>query len=83
MALRFSEISDFLKRGVCAIVTKREAGCDGRDGDARDFSCGRTALMRTAKSCGPGAPTLALSEQNDLFATVATSPVTGESTYNP
>ena len=42
--------------------------------DARDFSCGRTALMRTEKSCGPGAPTLALSEQSDLFATVATKP---------
>jgi hypothetical protein len=33
---RFAEIADFLapsrlgKRGVCAIVTKREAGCDGR-----------------------------------------------------
>jgi hypothetical protein len=25
------------KRGVCAIVTKREAGCDGRIGDARDY----------------------------------------------
>ena len=23
-------------RGVCAIVTIREAGCDGRDSDARD-----------------------------------------------
>jgi hypothetical protein len=31
------------KGGVCAIVTTREAGCDGRDGDAHDLSCGRTA----------------------------------------
>src|SRR6202166_1445824 len=33
----------------------RGAGCGGRNGDAR-----RAALMRTAKACGPGAPTLAL-----------------------
>jgi hypothetical protein len=44
------------KRGVRTIVTKREAGCGGRGCDAR-----RATRSRTAKSCGPGAPTLALS----------------------
>jgi hypothetical protein len=33
---------------------RREAGCGGRDGDAR-----RAARKRTAKSCSPDAPTLA------------------------
>jgi hypothetical protein len=48
----FSEMCDCLspfrlgKRGVCAIFTTREAGCDGRNSDAR-FTRGRTALMRT------------------------------------
>ena len=43
-------------KGRIAIVTKREAGCGGREGAVR-----RAALMRTAKSCGPDAPTLASS----------------------
>ena len=30
-------VSRLGKRGVCAIVTTREAGCDGRIRDARDF----------------------------------------------
>ncbi len=39
-------------RGV-RVVTDVEAGCDGRGGDAR-----RASSARTAKSCGPGLPTL-------------------------
>jgi hypothetical protein len=50
------------------------AGCDGRVGDTR-----RALLVRTAKSCGPGIPTLVLSLQSDPQATVAKEPVTGES----
>jgi hypothetical protein len=64
------------KRGVSRSSRTLGAGCDGRGSDAR-----RAALLRTAKSCGPDAPTLASSLQ------VVTcrrrwqkSPVTGEST---
>ena len=39
-------------RGALRVVTKREAGCGGRGGIIR-----RTMPMRTAKPCGPGAPT--------------------------
>jgi hypothetical protein len=71
-----------MKRGVCAIVTTREAGCDGRDGDAHDLSCGRTALMLTAKSCGPDTPTLVSSLAVTIRETTGqTSPVPGEITY--
>jgi hypothetical protein len=42
------------------VVTKVEVGCDGRGGLA-----GRAWPTRTAKSCGPGAPTLALSLADD------------------
>jgi hypothetical protein len=34
----------------------------------------RAAFVRTAKSCGSGAPTLALSERNDPLMTVAKKP---------
>jgi hypothetical protein len=52
------------------IVTKRGAGCDGR-GSPRATS----AATRTAKSCGFGAPTLALSCANEFrAATVARKP---------
>jgi hypothetical protein len=44
------------KRGVCAVVTKREAGCDGRESCTR-----RVRGSRTAKSCGPDASTPASS----------------------
>jgi hypothetical protein len=63
-------------RGAYASSRTLGAGCDGRGSGAR-----RATLKRTAKSCGPGAPTLASS-----FAEVSagrrwqTSPVTGEST---
>jgi|SRR5579864_8033510 len=68
------------KRGVCAIVTKREAGCDGRISVAR-----RAALLRTAKSCGPGAPGLAPSVRGDDLARDGDYEVTdtGEITYKP
>ena len=42
-------------RGAYASSRYVEAGCDGRGGGAR-----RAAPVRTAKSCGPGAPTQAL-----------------------
>jgi hypothetical protein len=64
-------------RDVCAIVTERGAGCDGRCGVRWQHDPGKvgtgfpTRIMlkqshrakraqRTAKSCGPGAATLAL-----------------------
>jgi len=43
-------------RGTYASSRTLGAGCDGRGSDAR-----RAALARTAKSCGPDAPTLASS----------------------
>jgi hypothetical protein len=46
------------------IVTKRGAGCDGRGLARFDDARGR----RTAKSRGPGAPTLASSRPDDLSA---------------
>ena len=43
--------------------------------DAMDAICHETNdLSRTAKSCGPGAPTLALSERSDPLMTVAKEP---------
>jgi hypothetical protein len=49
------------QRGV-RVVTNVEAGCGGR-GSVRRFCARRLAPTRTAKPCGPGAPTLALSLQ--------------------
>jgi hypothetical protein len=60
--------------GVCAIVTKREAGCGGRDDISAQSLRGRVMSTRTAKSCGPGIPTLMPSERNDLLATGARKP---------
>ena len=64
------------ERGV-AQRHERAVGCGGRDG-----ALDETQLSRTAKSCGPGAPVLALSSQQQelLRVTVARKPVTGEST---
>ena len=61
--------------GRCA-RHERAVGCGGRDG-----ALDETHLSRTAKSCGPGAPVLALSSQQQelLRVTVARKPVTGES----
>ena len=38
-------------------------GCDGRGSVVTRFARGRTAMLRTAKSCGPDAPTLASSSR--------------------
>jgi hypothetical protein len=54
-----------MQRAFWPIVTEREAGCDGRAGLA-----GRAMPMRTAKSCGPGAPTLALSWREMISPTM-------------
>ncbi len=56
------------RRGV-RVVTNVEAGCGGRERGSR-----RLARARTAKPCGPGAPTLALSERNDPLMTGARKP---------
>jgi hypothetical protein len=47
--------------GRFAIVTDVGTGCGGREGGAR-----RAWLMRTAKSCGPGAPKQALSRRKQF-----------------
>jgi len=51
-----------IAEGRIAIVTTREAGCGGRGCADR-----RAARSRTAKSCGPGAPRLALSFREDTL----------------
>src|ERR1700730_15155736 len=65
-----------LKRGVSRSSRTLGAGCGGRGGGAR-----RAAQKRTAKSCGPDAPTLA-SSLRYVFRRRRwqKSPVTGEST---
>jgi len=64
------------KRGVSRSSRTLSAGCDGRVSAAR-----RTVLMRTAKPCGPDAPTLASSYAGIVPAERRwqKSPVTGES----
>jgi hypothetical protein len=59
------------KRGASRSSRTLGAGCGGRDGDAR-----RAAPARTAKSCGPDAPTLASSFRGVIpaQATVARKP---------
>ena len=58
------------KRGASRSSRTLGAGCGGRDGDAR-----RAAPARTAKSCGPDAPTLASSLAEAIpQATVAKEP---------
>jgi hypothetical protein len=63
--------------GRLAIVT--DAGRDAVDADG---AARRAAPMRTAKSCGPDVPTLALTRDNasHCAGTVTNKPVTGEST---
>ena len=53
----------------------------GRDAVDASGAKDEGADLRTAKSCGPDAPTLASSSREAGFsgATVATKPVTGES----
>src|SRR5437762_406696 len=55
--LRYQSLSPCHREGRFAIVTERGAGCDGRCG----VRCLHRAKrpQRTAKSCGPGAATLA------------------------
>jgi hypothetical protein len=62
--------------GRCA-RHERAVGCGGRDG-----ALDETRLLRTTKSCGPGAPVLAPSFVGHVpdEVTVARKPVTGEST---
>ena len=64
----FISLSRLVERGV-RVVTNVEVGCGGRVGDSR-----RLTHTRTAKPCGPGAPTLALSERNDPLMTGAKEP---------
>ena len=56
-------------RGVSRSSRTLAAGCDGRSNATDECVC-----IRTAKSCGFGAPTLALSLRDDLQATVANKP---------
>jgi hypothetical protein len=60
--------------GRIAIVTKREAGCGGRSGSQRASRMPTNEIVADVKSCGPGAPTLALSLRVDPQATVAIKP---------
>ena len=60
--------SRLFERGV-RVVTNVGAGCGGRDGVAR-----RAAPARTAKSCGPDAPTLVSSWRSNPPMTVANKP---------
>src|SRR6202171_1613087 len=63
-------------RGAARDRHGRGAGCGGRG-----RRCRRAALTRTAKSCGPDAPTLASRRRRQLRRRRwQTSPVTGEST---
>jgi hypothetical protein len=57
----FSARPAALKRGASRSSRTLAAGCDGRSGVAARVSRRRTTPRRTVKSCGPGAPTLALS----------------------
>ncbi len=62
------------------IVTKRAAGCDGREGIVR-----RAMRERTAKACGPGALVAgAKLADDDLQVTVTQKPVSpGRARYKP
>jgi len=61
-------------RAFWPIVTEREAGCDGRSGDAREFFVRTNGAGADVKACGPDTPTLVSSGQNDLLATGAKEP---------
>src|SRR5436190_17094482 len=58
--------------------------CDGR-GNAAHFLCATTAKQRTAKSCGPGAATVASIRAGLCWRGNGDkkTPLTGESTYKP
>src|SRR6266478_4651473 len=70
-------------RGVSRSSRTLGTGCDGRGSVRRagQMARGRMMLTRTAKSCGPGAPTLALSLRKRFRERRwQKSPVTGEIT---
>jgi hypothetical protein len=46
------------QQGRIAIVTTREAGCDGRGVSQHVFHMRTNGMTRTAKSCGPDLPVL-------------------------
>src|SRR5438552_6127771 len=72
-----------LKRGGSRSSRTLGTGCDGRGSVRRagQMARGRMMLTRTAKSCGPGAPTLALSLRKRFRERRwQKSPVTGEIT---
>jgi hypothetical protein len=71
--------------GRTRVVTNVGAGCGGRIGLQRDFFMRTNILMRTVKSCGPGAPVLALTrgDASHHARTGAIKPVPGESAYKP
>jgi len=73
------------KRGGSRVVTKRGVGCGGRESFRRNSLRRRTRLTRTANTCGPGAPWLALSLVGDALRGDGDSEVmdTGESTKQP
>src|SRR3954453_13868355 len=60
------------QKGRCAIVTERGAGCDGRCGVRCVKACRTRRLQRTAKSCGPGAATVASILREDIPQTTVT-----------
>ena len=72
MAPRVSPVT----RGVAHVTNARWDAVDAKGATDERSS------TRTAKSCGPGAPVLALNSQQQelLRVTVARKPVTGEST---
>jgi hypothetical protein len=59
------------KEGRLAIVTDVGSGMRWTHIAGRDSFARRAAFVRTAKSCGSGAPMQALSERNDPLMTVA------------
>jgi hypothetical protein len=71
-ALLIPAVPPRLKRGVSRSSRTWSAGCGGRGSGAR-----RAALTRTAKSCGPDAPTLASTgdDASHHAGMVTTSPV--------
>jgi hypothetical protein len=64
ISLSFFQKSCFASRipprqeGRIAIVTTREAGCDGRGMSQHVLHMRTNGMVRTVKSCGPGIPVL-------------------------
>src|SRR5262245_64744402 len=71
-------------RDVRAIVTERGVGCDGPLQASGGLPAGRKRSQRTAKSCGPGAATLALRRREFSAGNGGKKGrFPGESTYKP